>query len=1184
MTTAPGLDRQQHRFTHLHLHTSYSLLDGAIRIPELMRHVKANGMDAVAMTDHGNMFGAIEFYQAAIKEGVKPIIGCEFYVAPGDMREKRNMEAQIQDGGNYHLVLLAQNETGYRNLIKLASRSYTEGFYRKPRIDYNLLAENNAGLICLTACLGGEVQQHILRERHAEAARLAGHLSEVFGKDRFYLEIQKHGLKEEDVVARANLEIARQHNIPLVVTNDSHFLTQSDQQAQEILLRINQKKNINEELFFSFNEHFYVKNPAEMARLFPELPEAMHNTQKINEMVQLDFTFGNPLLPRFDVPEGYNLQSWLYKLAEEGLKRRYNEITPPIRQRFEFEYQVITSMDFPGYFLIVQDFINWAKQNGVPVGPGRGSAAGSIVAYALGITDIDPIRYGLLFERFLNPDRKEMPDIDVDFCAEKREEVIKYVRTKYGADKVGQIITYGRMAAKACLKDVARVLNIGFDEANSISKMFPDKLNIKIGEALETSSELRKYSESGDVQRQLFAVARKLEDNTRHTGIHAAGVVIAPQPLESLVPLATVAKKDENGKTERVPVCQYDMNALTNVGLVKMDFLGLRNLTIIENCLQGIQKRGAKRPDMAALPLDDPKTYQLLQRGDVSGVFQVESGGMREFVIRMAPERFEEIIAVIALFRPGPLDAGMAESFINRKKGREKVVYPHPDLHDVLADTFGVIVYQEQIMQISRVIGGFTPGEADALRKAMGKKKEDQMAKMKEKFLAGARERGYDVNFANSYYDQMAEFAKYGFNKSHSAAYAFIVYQTAWLKANYPTDYMRAVLDAELGKIDQLVPYINTCREMGIEIMGPDINESEHRFTYIQEGVLRFGMGALKGVGAGAVEAILASRQNLAGGKFKSFFHFTEEVNLKEMNKRTLEALIHAGAFQSLGYTRKTLKASLEMAWSHGQKSQVDKESGQFNLFAGVQNSVSLNDPIPKKEDSLEYSQEELLQLEKEVMGFYFSGHPMDKYRRILEKVHVHTIQMLNQCKHKQNVELACLIQSYQIKLTRKNQEMGRLMLEDMTGSIEATLFPRDYVRNKEQLVSDQPMLIKATVERKDETNTISLLVQSMEPLTQDKLDEKQEKSLHVRFRGGAIQPDSIHKIKHIVQNHRGNLQLFFHLNAGNGTMQEQAMVIKAHDSFRVNYTEELRQHLGGIEQIESIYLTIGDRIARLHP
>lgn len=1167
------------KFAHLHLHTSYSLLDGAIRIEKLMHRVRELGMDSVAMTDHGNMFGAVEFYRAAVKAGVKPIIGCEFYVAPGSRKEKKHIE-RLADGNNYHLILLAANQSGYSNLIRLASRSFTEGFYRKPRIDYDLLSEHSEGLVCLTACLGGEVQSRLLHNQADQAQQVAGKLVDIFGRDRFFLEIQNHGLPEELIACKGNLELARRNGMKMALTNDAHFLRREDQAAQDILLRINQKKTIEDPLQFGFNSEFYVKSPQEMALLYPELIDAFHNTARIAEMVDLDFQFGNPLLPRFDVPAGHTLDSYMRELAWQGLQHRYGQITPQIKERFDFELSVITSMDFSGYFLIVQDFINWAKRRGIPVGPGRGSAAGSIIAYALGITDIEPLRYGLLFERFLNPDRKEMPDIDVDFCGDRREEVINYVREKYGADRVGQIITYGTMAAKACLKDVARVLQIPFEEANGISKMFPDVLNISLEEALQSSSELRAYSERGEIQRRLFQVALTLEGNVRHTGVHAAGVVIAPQPLEELVPLATVAARAGEKGADRIQVSQYDMNALSDVGLVKMDFLGLRNLTILEDARRSVEARTGVAIDLSTLPLDDAKTYELLGKGDVTGVFQLESsGGMREFVMRIKPSRFEDIIALIALFRPGPLKAGMAESFINRKKGREKVEVPHADLHECLEDTYGVIVYQEQVMQISRIIGGFTAGEADALRKAMGKKIAEKMAAMRVQFIEGAVKRGYAESFASELYDQMAKFAEYGFNKSHSAAYAMIVYQTAYLKANFATDYMCAALNSAIGKTEDLVPFINACRSMGISLLGPDINQSEVRFHVVREGAIRFGLGAIKNAGLQAMEAVIAARRARSGG-FENFFQFMEEIDLRLCTRRTVESLIQAGAFDSLGYTRKALLASLDLAFSHAHRSQEDREAGQASLFGAQAQSENAPEPIPRGEGVSELEQHDLLRLEKEVLGFYFSGHPLKRFERTLQQIKTPPIARLAELSSGVRVEIAGVINDVQLRLTQKGKEMARLQIEDMSAAMEAVVFPQALDRVRKLLIKDTPLFFQCVVEKREETGTPSLIIEQIRAFDEESLAQKQEKALHLKLSSANLDPGCLGQLQTILRGHRGTISVYFHLG---DREREESTVIRAHDSFAVQYTQELRDRLAAMRQIEAIYFSTGGRITELY-
>ncbi len=1168
------------KFSHLHLHTSYSLLDGAIRIPDLMQHVKSLGMDSVAMTDHGNMFGGVEFYKEAVGAGVKPIIGCEFYVAPNGRKEKKNIE-RLADGNNYHLILLAKDRVGYANIIRLASRSYSEGFYRKPRIDYDLLAECSQGLVCLTACLGGEVQQKIIKERFSEANQLAGKLKEIFGKDRFYLEIQNHGLPEEEIAARGNLEIARKNDIELCLTNDSHFLTKNDHLAQDILLRINQKKLITDPLPFSFNPEFYVKSPDEMFNLFPELPEAFHNTNRIAEMIDLNFEFGNPLLPRFTVPENETLDSYMHKLALTGLEKRYKEITPKIKERFDYEYETIKQMDFSGYFLIVQDFIHFAKKRGIPTGPGRGSAAGSIISYALGITDIDPLRYGLLFERFLNPDRREMPDIDVDFCTERREEVIQYVREKYGASRVGQIITYGTMAARACLKDVARVLDIPFGEANSISRMFPDTLNISIDGALQSSRELREYASKGDVQKKLFQVARTLEGNVRHTGVHAAGVVIAPAPLEELLPMATVSSR--SGSKERVLVSQYDMQSLADVGLVKMDFLGLRNLSVIHETMELVKSRTGKAPCIDNKNPNDQSTYKLIQSARLTGIFQLESSpGMRELVMRMKPESFEDLIALIALFRPGPLQSGMADTYINRKKGKEKLTYAHPSLIPVLGKTYGVILYQEQVMQIAQLIGGLSPSEADSLRKAMGKKIPEKMEEMRKKFVEGALSKGYHKKFSSELYEQMSQFASYGFNKSHSAAYACIVYQTAYLKANHPTEYMCALLNSGIDKTERLVPYINACASLGIRILGPDINESQMKFSVENEKAIRFGLAGVKNIGSLAVESLLTSRKSQVDGRFHSFFHFMENMDLRLCNRRMVEVINQSGAFLNLGYKRKSIQESVEMGFAHAQRVQSDRQTGQSSLFDNVAMPNEQTEPIPRGDSVKEFPHTDVLTMEREVLGFYLSGHPLSAHERKLRKAGLSSIGGLASWEGGKRIEVAVVIADFSTRLTRSGGEMCRLVLEDSTGSCEAVIFPAVFKKDniKKRIVKSALVVVNAILEKKEDTGTPNLLIHDIFPLNTETITERQEKSLHIQVqnRGVVDYRQVIKQLRLVLSGSKGPLSVYFHLldESDSGIVTQ---VIRAHESFRVDYSHELCKRLSGIDEVRAIDLSIGDQI-----
>jgi DNA polymerase-3 subunit alpha len=769
-----------------------------------------------------------------------------------------------------------------------------------------------------------------------------------------------------------------------------------------------------------------------------------------------------------------------------------------------------------------------------------------------------------------------MPDIDVDFCAIKREEVINYVREKYGSDHVGQIITYGTMAAKACIKDVARVLKIPFDEANRATSLFPDELNISIEGALEKSKELREYAQSGPIQKKLFSTAMALEGNVRHTGVHAAGIVISPEPLEQIIPLATVAAKTGDRGSDRVIVAQYDMNAMTEVGLVKMDFLGLRNLTIIADTLKLIERHTGQKIDISTIPLDDEKSYQMLQRGDVAGVFQVESSGMREFVLKTKPVRFEDLIALIALFRPGPLQSGMAESYINRKNGKERVVYPHRDIESVLSDTYGVIVYQEQVMLISRVIGGFTPGESDALRKAMGKKIAEKMEEMRVKFVNGAVGGGYDKKFAEEIYDQMAEFAKYGFNKSHSAAYAMIVYQTAYLKANYPTYYMSSVLNSERDRIEDLVPYINACRSMGIRVLGPDINSSELYFSPIEEGSIRFGLSAIKNVGEQAVHSILNARATLDG--FHSFFKFVENVDLRLCNRRTIESLIQAGSFHSLGYTRKALFESLDMAIPHGQKHQEDRNRGQTSLFS-MMTTGPLAEAVPKGESVSEWNEMELLTKEKEVLGFYFSGHPLQKFENTLKRIRSVPIAGLKEKKNQEKVEIAGVIGDFTFKTTKSNREMCSLQIEDLTGTISGVIFSSNLQKTREFLIKDRPVLIGGTLEKREETGTAQILVDSIRLMDREMLEEKLERSLHLKLNPSALDNSTMAQLQTILKCHSGPVTVYFHIS--NGEKREQR-VIKAHESFGVQYDRELIEKLRSAKLVSGVYLTVGHQVKDL--
>lgn len=1156
-------------FAHLHLHTTYSMLDGAIRIKDLMKKVKAAGMTSVAMTDHGNMYGAIEFYNQAKKEGIKPILGCEFYVTPS--RNKEEELHQIADGGAYHLILLVKNKIGYQNIIKLASRSFTEGFYRKARIDYDLLAQHSEGLVCLTACLAGEVNKKILEGKDDQSFQLAGKLNEIFNKEDFYLEVQDHGLPEQAIVAKKIFEFSKRLNIKTILTNDSHFLNKDDQEAQDILLRIGMQRKIDDEMRFSFNSEFYVKSPEEMLRIFPDNMDAFYNTLEVRDKINLDFEFGIPLLPEFPVPPGFNAQTYLEKLVDEGLKKRYGNITPEIQTRANFEMETIRNMNFAGYFLIVQDYINYAKNAGIPVGPGRGSAAGSIIAYAVGITDVEPLRYNLLFERFLNPDRKEMPDIDTDFCMDRREEVISYIRQKYGEDKVGQIITFGSLAAKAALKDVARVFNVSYQESNEMTKAFPKALNISLDEAISKSEDLKNIIERNDLNKKVFSIAHKLEGNFRQPGRHAAGVVISPFPLEEVVPLATVAEKE---KSSRSIVTQYDKNMLELVGLIKMDILGLKNLTTINYCLGLIREQRSIVVDIDHLSLDDPETYSLLRRADTKGIFQLEGSGITDLVAKAQVGTFEEIVALIALYRPGPMGAGLLDEYLNRKSGKAKISYAHPDLEPALKDTFGIIVYQEQVMSISRIIGGFTAGESDGLRKVMAKKKVQDIPFYKEKFISGAMARNIPAKLAQDLFEQMEKFAEYGFNKSHSVAYALITYQTAYLKANFPTEYMASLLATSNGKTSDLVKYINNAKDMGISILSPDVNESDVNFSISGDKKIRFGISSVKGVGDLAGNDIINKRKK--HGKFKTIEDLIKNLDTRLCNKRVLESLISSGALDSFQYTRKCLVESVESILNFASKEQEMRNEGQVSLFGNLSpESFSLN--LPKETEEWDF--ELILKQEKEMTGLYFSGHPLDKYKDQLKQLKFIKIANLEGLKSKAKVDVVGIITKKESKFTKKGEEFANLHIEDDTGEIECVIFPKSYQAVKPILIEGRALFIKGFLEKievGESENRGQIIVNHIEELTDASLEEKMEKSIHIKIDlSKHPQMDMIKKLNDILGSNRGKASVYFHLT-GDG---EPKRVIKAHDHYSVNPTPELLTTILQILGTKSVFYSVGQEI-----
>jgi len=1039
-------------FVHLHLHSQYSLLDGANRLDDLVQAAVETEMPAVALTDHGNMFGAIDFYEKAKSAGVKPILGMEAYVAQGDRADRQPSRSRSN-----HLVLLARNEQGYRNLIKLTSRSYLEGFYYKPRVDKALLAELSDGLICLSACLKGEINERILENREADAEAAAKEFLDIFGEGNFYLELQDHGIPEQAQANEVLRRLSRRHGIPLVASNDCHYLRQSDAFAHDVLLCIGTQRNLSDEGRLKYaSDQFYLKSGEEMARLFPKDPEAIENTLAIAERCSLEIPTGKFHLPEFPLPSGYDLDSYFKKVVQEGLEQRLLELrsqgSPMLKEfseslyheRLATETEIILKMGFSGYFLIVWDFIRHAREQSIPVGPGRGSAAGSLVAYALRITDIDPLRYQLLFERFLNPDRISLPDIDIDFCMRRRGEVIQYVNEKYGRDHVAQIITFGTLAAKAVLRDVGRVMGIPYSKVDRIAKLIPD-MTRSLSEAAKSVDSLAKELDRDPEMREVVEVGSRLEGLTRHASLHAAGVVIAPRPIEELVPLYKTSKGEI--------VTQWDKDVIEDLGLLKMDFLGLRTLTVIDDTLQILREQGEDL-DLDHVPLDDAETYRLFCDGRTSGIFQFESAGMKDLLRRAQPSKFEDLVAFNALYRPGALSVGMVEEYIKRKRGEKAVRYALPETRPILEETYGVIAYQEQVMQIAVDVAGFTMGEADILRKAMGKKKPAVMAKQKEKFIQGATGRGVAKRKAQELWEHIEPFAGYGFNKSHSVAYAMLAFKTAYLKAHHPVAFMTAMLTSEMSSKDNVAKYFQECREMDIAVLPPDINESSWSFTAVG-GSIRFGLGAVKGVGEAAVEAILEARCQV--GSFRSLAHFAMEVDSKSLNHKAMESVICAGCFDSLGFNRSDLLAALDRILDYAQRKRREKEAGQGSLFS----SEALPEPQPIAGSEV-WTERERLYREKEALGFYLTGNPLSEHQSKLAHLTDHTTSSIR-ANGEGSVRIGGIVTRLTTNRIRTGPNAGRMMarftLEDLEGSVPVAVFA-DQLQKVSHLLEDEAIVV----------------------------------------------------------------------------------------------------------------------------
>ena len=1044
-------------FVHLHTHSEYSLLDGESRISEMVRHAADTGMPAIALTDHGVLYGAIDFYLQCRAAGINPIIGQEMYVA-GRSRHQKEGRA---DRDPYHLILLVKNQAGYRNLVALSSQAHLEGYYYKPRIDRELLAQHSEGLIALSGCLGGEVAGRLLNGDQAGAEQAARDHQKIFGDD-YFLEIQDHGMPEQAQVNEGLARLSQRTGIPLVATNDSHYTRRDDAEAHDILLCLQTGTIVSDTRRMKFhNDEFYLKTPAEMAERFAQFPEAVANTVKIAARCDLKLEM-QPLLPRFDVPAGQTAESYLRTLAEQGLRERYPELTAAVRDRFEMEYSVIEEMGYAAYFLIVSDFINYARGNGVAVGPGRGSAAGSIVSYALGITSLDPLHHGLIFERFLNRERISMPDIDIDFDDRNRDRVIDYVGRRYGQDHVAQIITFGTMKARAVIRDVGRALDVPLREVDRLAKLVPPSLGMTIEKAIHMVPELA-AAEHDPAFAPLLKNARKLEGLARHASTHAAGIVITPEPLQRYVPLqASITRGEKNGQEKRAVMTQYEMNAVQKIGLLKMDFLGLRNLSIIEDCLKNLKQTRGFALDLATIPWDDPATFKLLQAADTNGVFQLESAGLRRLLQDMRPTSFEDITAAIALFRPGPLEGGLVDQFMKCKHGEREIVYPLPELEPILKETYGVIVYQEQVMQIASQLAGFTLGEADVLRSAMGKKKKEEMAKMRAKFISGAVARGVTEGKATEIFDLMAFFAGYGFNKSHSAAYAVISYQTAYLKANYPLEYLAALLNNEAGNYDRVAAAVLDCHARGIDVLPPDVNRSDAGFS-VQDGKISYGLAVIKNVGGKGVEILLKERRER--GAFKSLLDMVVRVDPRELNKRVLESLIQSGACDSLG-ERGRLLASVDRVADRASQIISERESGQTSLFGMLPDADEMDDPSAGLVSEMpEMPQEERLRGEKELLGLYLSDHPL---RRIEQEMHARVDTYANQVTPDMEdfeVRIGGVIKSVRPIITRAGKAMAFVQLEDLTATIEVIVFPRLFEERRQLLLSDAIVIVRGKVD-----------------------------------------------------------------------------------------------------------------------
>src|ERR1700675_164096 len=1134
------------RFVHLHLHTDYSLLDGACDLEEVVDEAARREMPAVAVTDHGNLCAAESFYQKAKTRGVNPIIGGEVYVAKGSrhdrgestQREAANgrSESAAEPGqrGINHLVLLCENAEGYRNLIKLVSAGYLEGFYYKPRIDYDLLAKHSSGLIALSACLKGAVTENLVEERPDQAREAAYRLRDIFGKGNFFLEIQDQGLEIEKRVNPKIVSLSRETGIPLVATNDCHYLTHADARAQEVLLCIQTGKTMSDTHRMKFaTDQFFFKTAQEMAQVFGEIPDALERTVAIAGRCNVKIDSMQNSFPEFQVPEGRTVDSHFEAVVREGFAARVpvlearakagmlRKTLAEYETRLTNEIRMIQQMRYAGYFLIVWDFIRYARSQGVPVGPGRGSAAGSLVSYALQITDVDPLQYDLLFERFLNPERVSMPDIDIDFCQRRRGDVIEYVTGKYGRSNVAQIITFGTMAAKAAIKDVGRAMDLPYGEVDRIAKLVPAQLNITLEEALKQAPQLKSLIDGDARYTDLMEVAKRLEGLARHASTHAAGVVISPEPLTDILPLYK-SNRDEI-------TTQYDMKGLEHIGLLKMDFLGLTTLTVLDDTEHMIEQNRNVRVDLSTLPLDDEATYKLFARGETTAIFQFESHGMRDILRRYQPTRLEDLTALNALYRPGPIQGGMIDDFINRKQGKKKVTYDLPELKEILEETAGVILYQEQVMQIANRLPGFSLGEADILRRAMGKKNREEMAAQKEKFLAGCATRKVPAKKAEKIFDLMAEFAGYGFNKSHSCAYALLAYQTAYLKTHYPVEFIAALLTSETGNTEKVVKYINEARGIGITVLPPDVNSSDLDFTPVGESI-RFGLQAIKNVGENTVKGILEARAEL--GRFHSIYQFVDHIDTRLLNKRVLESLIKSGAMDTLGARRAQNFAVIDRAFERAQRQQRERTSGQHGLFGGASSAAAPppDEPLPDME---EWPEHEMLASEFSTVGFYISGHPLAKYAARLSELGTIDLAAVEGRRNGEEITVAGIIIAMRSMRSRKGERWGILTLQDMTGVLEVLAFPESFARLETVFKSNAPLLLKGRVNVEEAGTRLAV----MDARRLEELGQRPPNVMRVRVDMTALDDRVLDELKELFAGKPGPCAVAFDLVSSDGAV-----------------------------------------------